>query len=346
MQKIALAVTLAAGIGTSLGGTAQAQQAEQRYVTIGTGGVTGVYYPAGGAICRLLNRGRDEHGIRCSVESTEGSIYNLNAIRQGELDFGVAQSDWQYHASQGTDRFQDAGADEQLRSVFALHSEPFTVVARADADIDGFEDLQGKRVNIGPPGSGARATMDVVMDAYGWTTDDFSFASELAPNEQSQALCDNRVDAIVFTVGHPSGTIQEATTSCPSELVAVNGEPVQQLIEENPYYAQATIPGGMYQGNPEPTETFGVKATIVSSSEVPDDVVYQTTRVVFENFQDFQRLHPAFQTLTKEAMVSEGLTAPLHEGARRYYEEAGLLEQGQTRTGGGEQQTQPSGQGG
>ena len=242
---------------------APAAQAEE-FITIGTGGVTGVYYPTGGAICRLVNKGRKDHGIRCSVESTGGSIYNIKTIRAGELEFGVAQSDWQYHAYNGTSRFEDDGAFEGLRAVFSVHPEPFTVVARADSGISTFDDLKGKRVNIGNPGSGQRGTMEVLMDAKGWTTDDFALATELKAAEQSAALCDNQIDAMVYTVGHPSGSIQEATTACESVLVEVSGDAVNGLVNDNPYYRTATIPGGMYRGNDEATQTFGVGATFVS----------------------------------------------------------------------------------
>ena len=307
-----------------LAGGASAQ--EQNFVAIGTGGVTGVYYPAGGAICRLVNRGRSEHGIRCGVESTGGSVYNINAVRSGELEFGVAQSDWQFHAMEGTSQFEEQGPFEDLRAVFSLHPEPFTVVARADAGIETFADLQGKRVNVGNPGSGQRGTMEVVMDAMGWTMDDFQLASELQAAEQSQALCDNNIDAMVYTVGHPSGSIQEATTACDSVLVEVWNDEIAQLVEERPYYRQATIPGGMYRGNDEDTTTFGVGATFVTSAEVPDDVVYEVTKAVFENLDQFKGLHPAFANLTAEEMVADGLSAPLHPGAERYYREAGLLD--------------------
>jgi len=246
---------------------------EQTFISIGTGGVTGVYYPAGGAICRLVNRDRSEHGIRCGVESTGGSIFNINAIRSGELEFGVSQSDWQFHAYNGTSQFEDTGAFEDLRAVFSLHPEPFTVVARADADITDFQDLQGKRVNIGNPGSGQRGTMEIVMDALGWTLDDFAVASELPPAEQAAALCDNNIDAMIYTVGHPSGAIQEATTACDTVLVNVTGPEIDTLIEENSYYRTATIPGGMYRGTDEDVTTFGVGATFVTSADVSDDVV-------------------------------------------------------------------------
>ena len=326
-MKKALILTIAIAFGLTLltGLTPTTVQAESKFVTIGTGGVTGVYYPTGGAICRLVNKTRKEHGIRCSVESTGGSVYNLNMIAAGELDMGVAQSDWQYHAYNGTDQFKDQGPNKDLRAVFSVHPEPFTVVARADSGIKTFKDLKGKRVNIGNPGSGQRGTMEVVMKAYGWTNDDFKLASELKSAEQSQALCDNKVDAMVFTVGHPSGSIQEAATSCDSVLVEVAGPEIDKLVEENAYYRTATIPGGMYRGTDTDTKTFGVGATFVSSTKVPDDTIYYVVRAVFENFDEFKKLHPAFENLKKEEMIKDGLSAPLHPGAVKYYKEAGLM---------------------
>jgi TRAP transporter TAXI family solute receptor len=302
-----------------------AQAAEQTFVTIGTGGVTGVYYPTGGAICRLVNKSRKVHGIRCTVESTGGSVYNLNTIAAGELDMGVAQSDWQYHAYTGSSKFKKQGPNKDLRAVFSVHPEPFTVVARKDSGIKNFQDLKGKRVNIGNPGSGQRGTMEVVMQALGWTKADFKLASELKSAEQSSALCDNKIDAIVFTVGHPSGSIKEATTSCDSVLVNVTGPEIDALVKENDYYRTATVPGGMYRGNPADTKTFGVGATFVSSAKVPEYVIYNVVKAVFENFDEFKKLHPAFKVLKKEEMIKDGLSAPLHDGAVKYYKEAGLM---------------------
>jgi TRAP transporter TAXI family solute receptor len=326
-STLALAAATAIGIGVMAGGGAFAGHKadhEQQFVTVGTGGVTGVYYPTGGAICRLVNKGRKDHGIRCSVESTGGSVYNINTIRAGELDMGVAQSDWQYHAYNGTSKFEDAGPFTDLRAVFSIHPEPFTVVARADSGITSFDDLKGKRVNVGNPGSGQRGTMEVLMAAKGWTMDDFALAAEVKSSEQSRDLCDNKIDAMVFTVGHPSGSIKEATTSCDAVIVSVTGPEVDKLVAENDFYRSATIPGGMYRGADEDVQTFGVGATFVTSAQVPDEVIYEVVKAVFENFDDFSRFHPAFNNLVKEEMVSDGLSAPLHPGALRYYEEVGL----------------------
>jgi TRAP transporter TAXI family solute receptor len=316
---------IGAAFGAVLGLGAISSASASSFITIGTGGVTGVYYPTGGAICRLVNKDRKQHGIRCSVESTGGSVYNLNTIRAGELDMGVAQSDWQYHAYHGTSRFEEQGANKDLRAVFSVHAEPFTVVARKDSGIKTFDDLKGKRVNIGNPGSGQRGTMEVVMAAKGWTADDFRMVSELKAAEQSQALCDNKIDAMVYVVGHPNGSIKEATTSCDTVLVPVDGPVIQKLIADNSYYRKAVIPGGMYAGSPEDVPTFGVGATFVSSTGVPADTVYQVVKAVFENFEDFRKLHPAFANLSKQEMARDGLSAPLHEGAERYFKEAGLL---------------------
>lgn len=322
LTSLSFAAALAAGALVMADGSAVAQQ---KFFTIGTGGVTGVYYPAGGAICRLVNAGRKDHGLRCSVESTGGSIYNINAIGQGEMEIGIAQSDWQYHAYNGTAGQFEGKPMKDLRAVFSLHPEPFTVLARKDSGIKNFDDLKGKRVNIGNPGSGQRGTMDVVLKAKGWTVSDFSLASELKPAEQSQALCDNKVDAIVYTVGHPNGSIQEASSSCETVLVNVDGPAIDKLLADNPYYSKAVIPGGMYTGSANDTTTFGVGATVVSSAKVDNDVVYQTVKAVFSNFDEFKKLHPAFEVLSKEGMTKNAISAPLHDGAMKYYKEAGLV---------------------
>ncbi len=322
MKKLtALAAALA--LAGSLGATPA--QAQQKFVTIGTGGVTGVYYAAGGAICRLMNKDRAKHGIRCSVESTGASVYNINTIRAGELDFGVAQSDTQFNAIKGLAQFKDGGPMPELRAVFALHAEPLTVVARKDAGVTKFEDLKGKRFNVGNPGSGTRATIDMLLAASAMKTSDFSLTSELKPDEHGAALCDNKIDAFSFVVGHPAANIQDPTTTCGAKLVSITGPAVDKLLKEYPYYAAATIPGGMYAANPDPVQTFGVVASFVTSSKVADDVVYTMVKAVFDNFEEFKKLHPAFANLEPQHMVKDGLSAPLHDGAVKYYKEKGWM---------------------
>ena len=298
--------------------------AEERFITIGTGGQTGVYFVVGQSICRLVNRDTATTGLKCTAPSTGGSIANINAIKAGDMDMGVAQSDWQYHAYNGSSKFEGDKFDKE-RAVFSVHSEPFTVIARKDANIASFDDLKGKRVNVGNPGSGQLATMEVVLDTKGWTMGDFALASELKPAEQAAALGDNKVDAIIYTVGHPNGSIQEAVSTVEANLVPVEGEAIDKLVADNPFYAYATIPGGMYPGTDADTKTFGVKATFVTSADVPDDVVYEVVKAVFDNFDRFKKLHPAFENLKEEEMIKDGLSAPLHPGAIKYYKERGWM---------------------
>ena len=324
MKKLTACLSAATAAIALLGTTAPAV-AQQQFMTIGTGGVTGVYYAAGGAICRLVNKDRAQHGFRCTVESTGGSVANINTIRSGDLDFGVAQSDWNYHGYKGTSSFQQAGAFSDLRSVFSIHPEPFTILARADSNIKNVSDLKGKRVNVGNPGSGTRASMEMMLDAMGWKMSDFSLAAELRADEHGAALCDNRIDAFFYGVGHPSANIQDPVTTCGAQLVSITGSAIDKLVDDNSFYAKATIPGGLYRGNAQPTQTYGVVATFVTSAKASEAQVYTLVRAVFENFDEFKRLHPAFANLDAKKMISDGLTAPLHPGAAKYYREKGWL---------------------
>ena len=313
----------AASLAAGLSAAAPQAQAQQKYITVGTGGVTGVYYPAGGAICRLVNKDRKGHGIRCSVESTGGSVFNINTIKAGELDMGVAQSDVQFNAVNGRKQF-DAPFKE-LRAVFSLHPEPVTVVVRKESNIKDFAGLKGKKFNVGNPGSGTRASLDELIAAMGWTIKDFALASELKADEHGPALCDGKIDGFFYLVGHPSANIQDPTTVCGAQLVSVTGPAVDKLVKANPYYAYAAIPAGLYPGNAQETKTYGVLATFVSSTGTPADTVYQVVKAVFDNFADFKKLHPAFQVLKPENMVKDGLSAPLHDGAIKYYKEKGWV---------------------
>jgi TRAP transporter TAXI family solute receptor len=316
-------ITLCAAVAAAL--LAPAAMAQQKFLTIGTGGVTGVYYAAGGAICRLVNKDRAKHGIRCSVESTGGSVFNINTIKAGELDLGVAQSDVQYNAAKGLGNFKDAGAYGDLRAVMSLHPEPFTVLTRKEANAKNFTDMKGKKFNVGNPGSGTRASMEELLAAMNWKLTDFALASELKADEHGPALCDGKIDGFFYGVGHPSANIQDPTTSCGAKLVPVTGAAVDKLIAEKPYYAKAVIPGGLYPGNPNDTQTYGVLATLVSSSKVPAESVYAVVKAVFDNFEEFKKLHPALANLKPEEMVKNGLSAPLHEGAAKYYREKGWI---------------------
>lgn len=303
----------------------EASQSADKFITIGTGGVTGVYYPAGGAICRLVNRGRKEHGIRCSVESTGGSIDNVAALRKNEIEIAVVQSDWQYHSFNGTDYYADQTPMKNLRSMFSLHSEPLTVIVRKDSGINHFSEIKGKKVNFGNVGSGVRATMEFIVKQKGWKMEDFAKVFELRPTDQTSALCNKEIDVMVYAAGHPNGAVQEATTTCETKILPVDGPDVDALIKKNPFYAYTIIPGGMYNGTPEDVRTIGVKATFVTTDAVDEATIYQVVKAVFDNFDNFKTLHPVFSTLDPQRLVHEGNTAPLHKGAAKYFKEKGML---------------------
>lgn len=319
-----LLLTLAVGCSQPASDEPAETKNKTTFVTIGTGGITGVYYPTGGAIAKIVNKKRDEYGIRATVESTGGSVFNVNAIMAGDLEFGVVQSDRQYQAINGEKEWE-GNAQKDLRAVFSIHPESVTVLAAVDADIKTIADLKGKHVNIGNPGSGQRGNAIDALEAAGlnWETD--IKAESVKAAEAPGLLQDDRIDAFFYTVGHPSGAFKEATSGRrKTRFVSITD--TDELIKKFPYYAKSYIPAGLYPGaaNEEDNPTFGVKATFCTSAKVSDDVVYAITKEVFENFEDFKKLHPAYQVLTKKSML-EGLSAPIHAGAMKYYKEAGLM---------------------
>jgi TRAP transporter TAXI family solute receptor len=305
---------------------APAAFAAEKFIVIGTAGEHGVYYPAGGAICRLVKRRIKEHGVDCFVESTSGSVYNLNALHDGKFDLALAQTDWLYHAYRGTGEFALNNPDNSLRSVFSLHTEVFTVLARDDSGIATIRDLKNKRIGIGDDGSGMRATTAEVFKAEGWDKNSFAAMLPLKPAEQRKALCSGKVDVLLFATGHPNGNTEDITHKCKTHLISVTGPQIDKLLAENPYYLRVSLPGDMYPGSPNTINTFGVKAVLVTSDKVPEDTVYQVVKAVFDNLDNFKTLHPVFSTLDKKRMVSEGLIVPLHPGALKYYKEVGLIQ--------------------
>ena len=305
------------------------------FFTIGTGGPTGVYFQTGNAICKMMHKFAisADHGrkkgsnkaYRCTAPSTGGSNYNIGQIKEGEFQFGVAQSDWQFHAVNGSSKWEGKKFDN-LRAVFSVHNEPFQIWARKKAKVKDFAGLKGKVVNIGNPGSGQRGTMEELMKAMGVDNSFFKSTTELTSSEQVKALCDGKIDAFGYSVGFPNGAMEQAAT-CAAKASPINltGSEVQALISGADYYAQAVIPKGTYTGQKKDATTFGVKATLVTSNAVEADLVYLVVKAVFENFEDFKKQHPAFSSLKKEDMIADGLSAPLHEGAKRYYKEVGLM---------------------
>lgn len=310
----ALALALLIGCGGS----------PKTFVTIGTGSQTGVYYPTGQAIAKMVNDQAARYHIKCTAQSTGGSVFNVNALLTGDADFGIVQSDIQHQALNGLGPWAEKGPQSKLRAVFSIHEELVTLVAAVDAEINSLADLRGKRVNIGNEGSGLRVNALDALAAAGLNSETDLKAESVKASEAPGLLQDDRIDAFFYTVGHPSGAIKEATSGRRTvKFVAIEG--LDALLASSPYYVRGVLPIAHYPKavNTEDVPSFGVKATLMTSASVSDDVVYAITREVFENFDSFTAQHPAFAALTKARML-QGLSAALHPGAARYYKEAGL----------------------
>jgi TRAP transporter TAXI family solute receptor len=319
-----LAVFTVVGLPWIGGGQASAAM---KFVTIGTGGVTGVYYPTGGAIAKIVNTKKDQYNIRCTVESTGGSVFNVNAIMKGDLEFGVVQSDRQFQAINGLAEWKESGPQKNLRAMFSIHPETFFIVASEASGIKKFTDLKGKRVAVGNPGSGQRQNFIDILAEYGMSHADFAKAEDLKPAESPKMLQDGRIDAFIYTVGNPAGMIKEATAGREQvRFIPIDDAQLTSLAKKFPYYVKAKIPMAFYEQavNKEDAPTFAVKATFVTRADMPDKVVYAITKEVFDNLEDFKKLHEAFSGLNKQEMV-QGLSAPIHPGAIKYFKEAGLM---------------------
>jgi len=296
--------------------------ASRSFITIGTAAVTGVYYPTGGAICRMVNKNKKQHNIRCNVEATGGSEYNINSLSKNEMDIGIAQSDTVFQAWNGEKPFQTKFSN--LRSIFSIHPETLTLVARKDSGIRTLQDIKGKRVNVGNPGSGNRRTVLQLFKFCNITVKDLRLAGALKAAEMPDALRDKKLDAYFYTVGHPTANIQDIATSIDINIVPITGKCINRLVSSRPYFVKTHVPGNLYRGVPKQIPTFGLKATLITTKNVPDHTIYHLVKAVFENLNEFRDLHPAYKHLTQKSML-EGLIPPFHPGAEKYYKEKGLL---------------------
>ena len=294
-----------------------------QYITIGTGGVTGVYYPTGGAICRMMNKVKKETKIKCSVESTGGSVYNINNIKNGELDFGIAQSDVVYQATYGTGKFKNKPYKD-LRVVMSIHPELLTFVVRKDSGIESLKDIEHKRINIGNPGSGNEATVNLLFSQPGLNNIHFN-KEGLKAAESPNALKDKKIDGYFYMVGHPTANIKDAANSTAIDLINIDGKEAQKLVKEKPYYAFGVIPAGMYKGVNHDTKTYGVKAVLVTNNKMSNKAVHSMVKAILDNFSKFKRLHPAYKNLTKKDLLKGFDLKIMHPGAKQAFKEAGLL---------------------
>lgn len=320
--------TLIAAAGLLLAAPAGAQEAPPapQLVSMQTAAVSGVYFPVGVALCRLVNQHRRDTGVRCAARPSGGSVANVATLRDGAAALALVQSDTQAQALAGSGAFATAGPFADLRAVMSLYPETLTLVARADAGIARVEDLPGKRVWLGEEGSGTRVLAGDLMAALGWTADSFAPVAVGGPTQMVQALCAGDLDAFFYAVGHPALVIQEATTGCPVQLVPVDGPAIDALVDAHPELVRAEVPGGLYRGVRDPVPSFGVSATLVTRADQPEALVHAMVGQIFADFDMLRGLEPTLASLDPEAMATEGLTAPLHPGAERYFRERGWID--------------------
>ncbi|MFC7332281.1 TAXI family TRAP transporter solute-binding subunit [Rhodocista pekingensis] len=292
-----------------------------RDLVLGTGAVTGLYLPVGAALCSLANR---DGRVRCLVEATEGSVFNLNALRAGEIDLAIAQSDWVRQAFTGEGRFAAAGPFADLRTVLTLHAETLAILATPDSGIAGFADLKGRTVNAGPAGSAVRTLFETVARRFGWTDADLAGLSDLPPDRQGESLCDGRAEAVVFAAGHPNGAVMQAVTGCSGVFVPIEGAPVEALVAERSDLVKAVIPGGLYPGADEDVPSVGVAAMLVTAAAADEGVIHDLTRSILDRAEDLGGLHPALRAVGRDTLAGPVAVAPRHPGAERALTEAGL----------------------
>lgn len=294
-------------------------------VTIATGRSSGVYYPLGGSVCRLFNLETPLDGRRCVAAPSPGPVTNIEWLRDGRADIAVVQSDVLADAVAGQGPFAFRGPDTGLRILFTGHADAFTIIARRELGIRSAAELRGRRINMGSPGSGEQVSMARIMAALGVTRKDFAEVRELSAAEQHRALCDNELDAIVYSVGHPNGLIEDVVRMCRGVLVEVAGPAIDAMLERHPEYERTVIRAGTYRDNPLEAHTLGVRAVMVTTTRLSDARAYAITKAVFDNFDDFRRLHPLFSMLSVDDMADVHGRAPLHPGAARYYRERGWV---------------------
>lgn len=293
------------------------------FITFGTGEITGTYYPRGQFICKLINKYQGEEKIRCSTESTNGSVHNINAIESGEFNFAISQSDTINYAINGEKSFKNKKA-KKLRSVISIYPELLTFIVSKESNIKTIEDVIGKRINIGNPNSGSYATTQDLFNEFNIKKDNLKLAAALNAEDTADALRDNRIDGYSFVVGHPAQNIIDSANSLPISILPINGKRIDKFLEKNKYFSKAIIPKNLYKGIDKPVETIGIKAVIITNANVNENLVYNFVKIILENFDEFKKSHIVYKNITKESLL-EGLGAQQHRGAKKYFKEINFL---------------------
>lgn len=322
MKRLSLRLVLSLSLAVLGAGAAGAQPAEKaagrvKPLIIASGVVTGLYYPMAGALCRQINQQKDRHGYHCLVEPTDGPVHNLNALRAGQVDLALVQSDWQAAAVKGEGRFAGSGPFKDLRAVATLHAETVTLLVRPDAGIDNLSKLRGKRFNLGPKGSALRNLTDTVLEAAGVRLGEDD--ANLSPDAAVQSLCAGDLDAAFFAVGHPNAAVRQAVVTCGAVILPITGPGIDKLLAGRKDLTRAAIPAAQYPGIEADVPSIGVAATLVTRADVDANVIAEMVRVLLEERTELEEQHPAFAGVTAEGMGDRARTAPLHPAAEKAF---------------------------
>lgn len=302
---------------------ASAPAQQMSLFSFGSGNILGGYYATARAICDVINRNPEAEGLRCSPEPTQGSIYNLAMLQVGDQDFSLVQSDWQRAAYLGESLFSGQAPQSNLRSVMALYPETITILAGADSGIRDTPDLFGRRVDIGPPASGRHASIMALFERLGIAGGQFAELTELTNDLALAELCEGRIDAAIYILGHPSPLISQAIDDCGARMISLSRQELRDTLASGGEYYPIIIPARTYESQAEALESFAVYATVVTRADVSDAIVETFVASVLANRQKLAISNPLLADIYPPEMQRRGLTAPLHPAALRAFEAGG-----------------------
>jgi len=288
-------------------------------LSVATGGTSGVYFPLGGAIANIITDQVD--GVTASAESTGASLENVNLLNAGDVDFALVQNDISHYAFNGIEMFEDKEPMKNIKVVASLYPETIQVIARSSADISSIEDLKGKRVAVGAPGSGVEGNARQILAAHGLTYDDIE-EDFLSFGEAADGIKDGHVDAAFLTAGTPTAAVTDLSTTHSINVVSIDPQKADELITQYPYYFKTVVPAGTYKNQEEDVDTIAVMAMLTVRADLSDELVYDTTKAFFENLEALGAAHSRGLDVTLEG-AKDGISLEIHPGAQRYYDEIG-----------------------
>ncbi len=285
-------------------------------ITIATGSTSGLYYPSGGAICRIFNLS-SKNEKKCIVESTPGSEYNLNAVEGGLNNFAFVQADelFTYLAEK-----KKRSEISSISTVFPLYTETFLLIASKNSGITNFSEIKGKKINIGIDGSGVRNFTSQIMKFLALKTSDFKVITE-TQSAVEHSLCNNIADASIVIGGQPNKTVQNLIEQCGARIIPFSPEFIQLTMEQNAFYSLATIPTGMYLGYSQPVQTLGTKALLVTSKYTSEENVFDITNYIIKNFDSFKQYSPVIMQNTVQTINPNMLQFPVNNASSKAFKE-------------------------